>query len=87
MRSNNKFQNRKLWQKINDYSKKKGILQWKNVWIQKSTQIISWKLYKYNRDFYSSQTLEENVLEENSWLDDRPLNEIMKIIENNTHLI
>lgn len=32
----------------------------------------------------SSQTLEENVLEENSWLDDRPLNEIMKIIENNT---
>ncbi|KMQ84674.1 50s ribosomal subunit protein l7 l12 50s ribosomal subunit protein l10 fusion [Lasius niger] len=30
------------------------------------------------------QTLEENVLEENSWLDDRPLNEIMKIIENNT---
>ncbi|CAL1678236.1 unnamed protein product [Lasius platythorax] len=30
------------------------------------------------------QTLEENVLEENSWLDDRPLNEIMKIIKNNT---
>ncbi|KAM0727548.1 hypothetical protein ACS0PU_005797 [Formica fusca] len=31
-----------------------------------------------------TQTLEENVLNENSWLDDRPLNEIMKIIENNT---
>ncbi|CAL1672611.1 unnamed protein product [Lasius platythorax] len=32
----------------------------------------------------SPQTLEENVLKENTWLDDRPLNEIMKIIENNT---
>lgn len=30
------------------------------------------------------QTIEDNVLEVNSWLDDRPLNEIMMIIERYT---